>query len=572
MDDETPPEQLNLQLSSSLMGTHSGAALVDEHGVFNQAWPDLVAGDHVITVEATDEEGASGSATLNVSVCDNIWYSDTDGDGFGISEDGVIACERPAGNADTDADCDDDDPDVNPGVGENCFDGIDNDCDGTADRCDLADADARLHGENASDHAGYAVSGAGDTDGDGLKDVLVGVPGEDSAGERGGAVYLIHGPATNVEVLSDAGAKFTGTCPGHSIGRAVSTGGDTNGDGFDDILVGAPGYSSCSSAVYLLLGPVSGNGDLPRATLVPDSGSDEVGESVSGGGDINGDGLGDVVVGARLDDSAGRDAGAVYVVTGPVSGDSSLADAIARFMGEVEDDHAGWSVALAGDINRDGLDDVIVGAPYASSSESCAGVAYVLLAPVSGVQSLSTAQARLIGEYSGGFAGASVSGAGDLDSDGYDDVAVGAWSDGTQQRGAGAVHLWFGPTTGAHPMSNADATLIGESVDSHAGVSVSHAGDIDGDGNSDIVVGAPGLWGGGWPNTGGAYLVQGPFSGLRSLTSARFVGESMDDSAGTSVSGAGDVNGDGRDDVLVGAPFADDTSIDVGATYLVLGR
>ena len=241
---------------------------------------------------------------------------------------------------------------------------------------DLGSADAKLIGENAFDWAGYSVSGAGDVDGDGLDDLFVGAPQNSAGGLEAGAAYLVLGP----------------------VSRYV------------DLAVSAD------------------------ATLVGEEALDEAGCSVSGAGDVDGDGLDDLLVGARESDAGADDAGAAFLVLGPVSGNVGLALADARILSGSPLERAGI-VSDAGDVDADGFADVLVGA----SASSVGGAAYVLLGPLSGTRSLSSAEARLVGEVPGDH-GDKVSGAGDVDGDGFDDLIFGSAYNGAGGDYAGAAY------------------------------------------------------------------------------------------------------------------------------------
>jgi hypothetical protein len=208
----------------------------------------------------------------------------------------------------------------------------------------------RLDGETAGDEAGIAVAGAGDVDGDGFDDFLVGAHEESSGGAKAGAAYLLYGSGERLppsRSLSAAAARLTGEAAYDRAGSAVAAAGDVNGDGFGDVIVGASlhnGPSTDSGAAYLLHGPFYGAIplSLADAKLVPEPGYTYAGAAVAGTGDVDGDGFDDLAIGARGHDAHGVDAGAAWLVYGPATGAVDLGLADATFLGDAAGDLAGW--------------------------------------------------------------------------------------------------------------------------------------------------------------------------------------------------------------------------------------
>jgi len=321
------------------------------------------------------------------------------------------------------------------------------------------------------------------------------------------------GSITGTLDLSQASTKFIGEAAGDSAGRAVASAGDVDGDGASDFLIGA--YQSDfggedSGTVYLLSEPPPGAVQLSAtytAKFWGESAEDMAGSSVASGGDVNGDGFGDVLVGAVGEGTAGIYAGAAYLLLGPLLGQVALANADAKLMGESQGDLAGCSVASGGDTNGDGYDDILVGAMTAPGGAG-EGIAYLVLGPVQGTFDLSGADATLQGEAVGDGAGTSVSSAGDLNGDGFMDVLVGAPLHDASANDSGIAYLLYGPISGDVALGFADARLVGTGSDEYAGASVSPAGEIDGSLGADILIGAYGnhLAGG---HAGAAYLILG---------------------------------------------------------------
>ncbi|MDP7114716.1 MAG: MopE-related protein, partial [Myxococcota bacterium] len=505
--------------------------------------------------------------------CDGVTdplEADVDGDGYSICDD----------------DCDDGEPLANPGLAEICNDWIDNDCDGAAPGCGLAGtiplalADAKLIGEESGDKLTdlQGMDAAGDVNGDGIDDVIVGAQFHDAVGTDAGAAYLVLGPLQGTVDLSAADAKLLGEGEEDHAGSSVAGVGDTNGDGYDDLMVGAgahDGAGSLMGAAYLVLGPVAGTVGLGSASakLEGEADGDRAGFPVARAGDVNGDGFDDVLVAARMNDAGGEDAGAAYLLHGPLPGGAlSLSAADARFVGEAAGDEAGLRINGAGDLDGDGYDDLLIGAWKADTGGSDAGAVYVIYGPVAGDLSLSAADARLEGEAAGDFAGNPVAAAGDVDGDGFGDILVGARGNDGADAGAGAAYLLYGPVYGTIPLALADARLLGETAGDNAGVRVAGPGDVDGDGLHDLLIGALNHDGGG-TDAGAAYLLYGAPIGTLSLSTADAVltGEAADDGASKWLAGPLDVDGDGYFDLLISAHGNDAGGTNAGAAYVVLG-
>jgi hypothetical protein len=459
---------------------------------------------------------------------------------------------------------------------------------------DLGDSSASFIGEDTEDYSGNSVAGAGDVNGDGYDDILISSYGDDDGGNSAGQTYLIFGKASGWSMdtdLSNADASFWGEDPFDNSGRPLAGAGDVNGDGYDDILIGVPSDDdggSVAGQTYLILGKASGwsmDTDLSNAdaSFWGQGSGDSSGCSVAGAGDVNGDGYDDILIGARANDDWGSYSGQTYLILGKASGwsmDTNLSIVDASFFGEDAGDQSGSSVAGAGDVNGDGFDDILIGAPFEDDGGSFAGQTYLILGKASGWAmdtNLSNANASFWGEDADDRSGSSIAGAGDVNYDGYDDILIGAWWNDDGGTDAGQTYLILGKASGwtmDMDLSNADASFWGEDADDWSGVEVAGAGDINGDGYDDILIGASGDEDGGGIFAGQAYLIIGKSSGWAmdtdlSNADTSFIGEEGGDFAGSSVAGAGDVNGDGYDDILIGARQNDDGGSDAGQTYLV---
>jgi len=367
-----------------------------------------------------------------------------------------------------------------------------------SDSLTTADAAASIRGLDDGDAFGHALAHLPDLDGDGFSELVVGAWGEDAGGSAAGAVTIHPGGGTGLLDGTDVLARYEGERPGQNLGIAVRTVGDIDNDGTPDLVLGAPGDDSygVGAGVAMLFTVATDGGTYgPADAIARVYGGSEgafMGQAVDGPGDLGGDGLPDLLVAAPGDDTGGTDAGAFFILSGPITADRSTSDAVAAWYGEAAGDQAGGSIAAPGDVNGDGYADLVVGAPDQDLGGNGAGLIYILYGPTSGTATLASADARVVGRQPGDHAGNAVDASSDVDGDGRKDVLVGAYIDDSAAINAGAAYLVLGPWSGTSYLTDAQGGFIGEAEADVAGWAVNLATDLDGGGVDDVVIGAPG--------------------------------------------------------------------------------
>lgn len=460
----------------------------------------------------------------------------------------------------------------------------------------------RLDGVSPYDALGNSVSDAGDVNGDGFDDVIVGTWKSSLNGTESGSSYVVFGTASGMSAEVDLttldgsnGFRLDGTGEFERLGASVSNAGDVNGDGLEDIIIGARltnrgstsyGYSIGAGTSYVVFGRSTGFNPVLDLTQLDGSNGFRLdgqsainasGHIVSNAGDVNGDGFGDLVIGAPdpfsyIPEDNARLSGDAYVVFGKASGFSaalqlsSLIGVDGFRVDSVGGDHFGASVSSAGDINGDGFDDVIISADGYYGDNS-----YVIFGKAAGFEATIDVQ-NLDGNNGFQLRGThqSFDDAGDINGDGFDDLIAGN-------------HIIFGKNTGF------DALVDVSTLDGVNGFGltlpttffvISGAGDVNNDGFDDLIVGERFQSTDVATQAGVSYLVYGKDSGFGATLDLTnfdetlgvvFQGVASNDFSGSTVSSAGDVNNDGFDDLVIGAPGSDMNGGDSGSSYVVLG-
>ena len=566
-----------------------------------------------------------------VEVCDEV---DQDCDGlvdedFDADGDGVSSCSTPP-------DCDDSDPSKYPGAPEQC-DGVDNDCDGQVDEDTSADGDgdgvsacsgdcddtdpfvfpgAFEHPNGGDDDCDGAVdegwsgvgnagalgavgvgtatlegrgarlSDAGDFNGDGRSDFVTSNPTHNGGAGRAW-LYLGQGfPVSNPPALTPIATVSGGA--GAALGESTALA-DLDGDGYDDLIIGAPESTSSSppnGAVYIYWGsPVFSGGAWPLAaadvTIAGAFSTEQCGALVADAGDVNADGRDDLLVGCPWFDPGGAGSGLrgrTLLFLGRTRAQwgavSTADDATTRWVGTSAETETPTGLASAGDHNGDGYDDFLIGSTNYDGGNGRVGV--ILGGPTSifgPTYSLDQAHRLWTGTNTQGV-GACLAGGGN-NGDAYDDVLIGAPnSNGTRGYTAfviGGASPWALPTLS----SIWEYVVFGSVATEEAGSACTFA-DLDGDGLSDTIAPTPGYDGPLGGDQGRVSILPGPNSLYPEIVdpgAAPVVieGEAGGDGFGSAVASLPDFNGDGAPDVVVGAPWSDLGAPGGGAVYILLG-
>lgn len=417
----------------------------------------------------------------------------------------------------------------------------------------------------ADAHLGSSVAGAGDVNGDGYDDVIVGVPDWDNAyGADCGLAYVYYGSVSGL--ASTPAWSYEGTQAGEHLGFSVASAGDVNHDGYADVIIGDPYwdyYSIDGGQVLVFYGSSSGLPATPTWYYeAPDGNWNNayLGYSVACAGDVNGDGYDDVITGAP----GWSGNGYICVFHGSSTGlNASPAYAEGGWGGSFY----GCAVSSAGDFNRDGYDDIIVGAKDYSQTATHEGIVQLRLGSSGG---MSGTMYQFASQQTEAFLGCSVACANDINQDNYPDIIAGAYNYSNGQGAEGRVYVFYGSASNGLPSSGTpDWAMESNQAGAYFGYSVAGVGDVNHDSLPDVLIGAYGYTN--HNNTEGrAYIFYGSVTGLASSPAWTTDGGQVGAYCGYSVAGAGDVNKDGFLDVLVSASRFSNGQSHEGLTYLYL--
>ena len=406
--------------------------------------------------------------------------------------------------------------------------------------------------------------------------------------------------------LSDVHASFLGEESQAQSGTSIAGLGDVNGDGYDDILIGAHGMDGDAGNSFLFFGRPSGNWQRDTSistaniTFLGEAEGDFSGVAVAGAGDVNGDGYNDIIIGApsftQVSETEARGKAYVYFgrPTNLWSSTINLTDANIHFLGALNSrtgSSVGSALNFAGDThpsNGNDIDTFMIGA-FAHTNYR--GRTYLICGDSTWTTSTqltidpnnlspSIRMVRIDGEVNGAASGIAIAGVGDVNNDDYDDVVISAPYDNEGGTQAGQVYLILGRSvsdTLSITLSNTDASFYGENANDRAGLAISGAGDVNKDGFNDILIGAPENEDGG-VDAGKVYIIFGQptnqWHNDVNLTDANasFIGESSSDFLGCAVAGGGDPNKDGYSDILIGAYGNEEGGSGAGKTYLLIGQ
>ena len=532
----------------------------------------------------TDDEDDSLDSSTGV-----VFYADLDNDTFGDPDNPVSACVRPSGTVENSEDCNDEDPMQRPTVWEDCNDQIDNNCDGFIDAMD-SDCIAQnpfnvtmhLWGIQEEGQTGFAVASAGDPTGDLWPDALISSPGVGN--NTGEVALLVSNPILHSDSVAHARHIFRAKHSFSRTGSAVAGIGDWDGDGFDDFIIGADHTGVHESPIeaenpYGAIYVLSGREIIPWGVRGLENANLEItgpdhslfGHNISGVGDVDGDGLNDFVVGAPGDETNIATPGVYLFYGGRTYTDAEDADVIFALNPTPENK---FELAPIGDLNNDGLDDVIIGA-----TSNLQAHVYGYWGGLTLRNTLAASDADLLFTPEDPDDQAhQIAAAGDINGDDIDDLLIGAPYNDSNGRNSGEIYAFYGgflPESGMVPMSTATMQLYGDNAGDRAGY-VHNSGDLNGDEQLDILVGAPG-YRDIYNNQGKLYGVVVdpqrplPSPNIEDVATQSITGRWANNRIGRNVAYVGDVDRSSFKTVLLGEPNTDFPVSNIGqAKFLEL--
>jgi len=426
---------------------------------------------------------------------------------------------------------------------------------------------------------GDQVASAGDVNGDGFSDVVLGLSPYQIGETEEGVVFIFHGSPSGISgngsstSLEDHAATTLQANQAQSeFGASAASAGDINGDGYGDLIVGAYDYDhgeNNEGVAFMFFGRAGGipsNGGLlihetADGLLEVNQGDAGFGGAVASAGDLNGDGFSDVIVGAEGFDAGESNEGGVFIYHGAAD---MLADepADGQYDAQQLGSSLGWTCASAGDVNGDGRADLVAGAPWYDIGGQFVGRVHVFHG--SSGPFLSSPDWTAKGSSASDRIGWWQASAGDVNGDGFGDLVVGVPNHSNGQSNEGRVDVYHGSSSGLP--SEPDWSFESDLVDAGFGGQVASAGDVNGDGYGDLIVGARGYTNG-ESSEGRAYVFFGSPHGLSETPGWTFESDFVNAGLGGAVAGAGDVNGDGFADIIVGAPGYANGHYEEGAAY-----
>ena len=433
----------------------------------------------------------------------------------------------------------------------------------------LSTTATRVESNQANAQMGFSVSSAGDVNGDGYSDIIVGAPFYDKGQTDEGVAFIYHGSATGIS--NTPTAILESNQANAEFGYAVATACDVNGDGYSDVIVGAPFYDKGQTdegVAFIYQGSASGLVDTPSKVVESNINFAQMGNAVSSAGDINGDGYSDIITGASNYTNGQTSEGAAYIFQGSASGINIIAANLIEF--NQADAQLGNSVSSAGDINGDGFSDILIGAYKFDRGETDEGVVFIFLGSNTGL--ITTGPTLLEADQPNSYYGSSVSSAGDYNADGYSDIIIGAPGYSNGQTASGRVFIYKGSVSGINTVPI--KALVSDRTNFNFGNAVAGAGDINGDGNADVIIGAN-KFDNSQTDEGAVYI---DFGGNNICIGCIFIirqpfveSDQNNANLGNAVASAGDVNGDGYSDILIGEVNFDNSETDEGAALIYYG-